>query len=225
MDFKTFDVNDVVLGAPKPLKFITVWNISTKSGKPLIFCTPKFRLSTGIFAVDFSDSKISTSTRVDDLATATKVTLPMSIDFPCIDKDTNDFILFFHELDRKVIDLFRINGPQWFKSDCDFITRNMDKFYNSPIKPAGQYPALFTPKIMYEKEKFKTVFYDENGTFIPDPIRFVEQNTLGKCMFELQGFSQQASSNKIYPIMRALQVKVFPNEQDSSVGYAGKCAI
>lgn len=215
-DYRSFDINSINVSAPKELKFVNVFDVKTSEGKPVIVVSPKLRLSMGIFAVDFGDSKFRKGQRVNDVANATKVTLPLSVDLP--GEDGYGFLEFMSYVDARLKQLIYDNASKWFKKDdVRFITMNINDLFTPSVKPAEKYPALFSPKISINEDKITTVFFDEHGTFIPDPINFVQQNNMAKVAFEITGINQVASSMKFYVNVKAVQVKVFPSENDSNM--------
>lgn len=224
-DYKTFDVSTITVSAPKELKFVNVFDIKTQEGKPVIIVSPKLRLSMGIFAVDFGDSKFRKGQRVTEVANATKVTLPLSVDLP--GEDGYGFLEFMSKVDTRIKQLLYDNAAKWFKKDdVRFITHNISDLFTPCVKPAEKYPALFSPKIAINEDKITTQFFDSEGTFIPDPINFVQQNNMAKVAFEITGINQVASSMKFYVNVKAVQVKVFPPENsESPIEHTVTCMI
>lgn len=224
-DFKTFDVSTITLNAPKELKFVNVFDVKTNDGKPVVIVSPKLRLSMGIFAVDFGDSKFRKGQRVTEVANATKVTLPLSVDLP--GEDGHAFLEFMSRVDARIKQALYDNASKWFKKDdVRFITHNINDLFNSSVKPAEKYPALFSPKIAISEDRITTQFFDEQGTFIPDPINFVQQNNMAKVAFEISNINQVASSMKFYVNVKAIQVKVFPPENaENPIEHIATCMI
>lgn len=212
-DYKAFDINTIQVSAPKELKFINVFDVKTCDGKPVIVVSPKLRLSMGIFAVDFGDTKFRKGQRVNEVANATKVTLPLSVDLP--GEDGHGFLEFMSYVDMRLKQLIYDNASAWFKKeDVRYITMNINDLFTPTVRPAEKYPALFSPKITINENKITTVFFDEHGTFIPDPINFVKQNNMAKVAFEITGINQVASSMKFYVNVKVVQVKIFPSENN-----------
>ncbi len=214
-DYKSFDVSTISVAAPKELKFVNVFDVKTSEGKPVIIVSPKLRLSMGIFAVDFGDSKFRKGQRVNEVANATKVTLPLSVDLP--GEDGQGFLDLMSHIDMRLKQLIYDNASKWFKKDdVRFITMNINDLFTPSVRPAEKYPALFSPKISINDDKITTMFFDEHGTFIPDPINFVQQNNMAKVAFEITGINQVASSMKFYVNVKVVQVKIYPNENEAN---------
>lgn len=213
------------MNGPKELKFVNIWDIKTADGKPVVIVSPKLRLSMGIFAVDFGDSKFRKGQRVDDIANATKVTLPLSVDIP--GEAGAEFLEAMSAIDTRIKQLIYDNAQTWFKpDDARFIKNNIRDLFTPCVRPAEKYPALFSPKVVINDDKITTQFYDENGTFVVDPLNYVQQNNMAKVAFEITGVNQVASSMKFYVNVKAIQVKVFPSEKfDQSLEQSRTCMI
>lgn len=212
LDFASYDVNGTTLREPKKLQFINIIDVHGADGGHLQFITPKLRLSMGVFAIDFDNtSKNRKGARTSDLANATKVTLPMSIDLPGYDPSLRTWTQHMDALDAHFKRVICENASKWFGKDAALITRNIDDLYNSPVKPATQYPAMFAPKVVLSDDKsILTCFFDENGTPIANPVEDIVPNCLARVRYEISGITQVASSNKFYVNVRALEVKTYP---------------
>ncbi len=212
LDFTTFDVNSTVFKEPKKLQFINIIDVAAADGAFLQFITPKLRLSMGVFAIDFDNtSKNRKGSRTTDLANATKVTLPMSIDLPGYDGSLRYWMQHMDALDTHFKRVICENASKWFGKDAALITRNIDDLYNSPIKPATQYPAMFAPKVVLSDDKsILTSFFDETGAPIANPVEDIVPNCLARVRYEITGITQVVSSNKFYVNVRALEVKTYP---------------
>lgn len=210
INYSDFDVNSIVLKKPKQLQFTNIWDIKNSENKPILILTPKLRLSMGIFAIDFSQKKkFPKGLRVDKVENATKVTLPLSIDLPGPDGESQRFLDVMEAIDIKLKQLLYDN------LEDNFAKQNLPGLYVSPIQPADQYPALFCPRVNINEDRIVSQFFDENGTFIPEPIKFIQLHSLAKVVVQLDSVSQQTSSNKFYVNMKVVQAKVFPQSNET----------
>lgn len=231
LDFSTFNVDSVTLKEPKELKFINILDVIGPHGGHLQFITPKLRLSMGVFAIDFDNtSKTRKGTRTSELANATKVTLPMSLDLPGYDASLPTWMRHMDSLDTCFKETLVANASKWFGKDAALVSRNIDDLYNSPIKPASQYPAMFAPKVILNEDKnIMTAFFDENNAPIASPLEMIEPNCLARVRYEVSGITQVVSSNKFYVNIKALEVKVYPAPKgpydDLDVGGPKVCSI
>lgn len=215
INYTDFDVNSIVLKKPKQLQFNNIWDIKDQSNKPILILTPKLRLSMGIFAIDFSQkNKFPKGRRVDRVENATKVTLPLSVDLPGPDGESQKFLDVMDAIDTKIKQLLYDNIEDTSK-DARFVKQNLPALYVSPVQPSDQYPALFCPRVNINEERIVSQFFDENGTFIPEPMKFIQQHSLAKVVVQLDSVSQQTSSNKFYVNMKVIQAKVFPQASDT----------
>ena len=231
LDFVSFDIDSVTLKEPKELKFINILDVIGPHGGHLQFITPKLRLSMGVFAIDFDNtSKTRKGTRTSELANATKVTLPMSIDLPGYDASLNAWMRHMADLDTCFKETLVANASKWFGKDAALVSRNIDDLYNPPIKPASQYPAMFAPKVLLDDDKnIVTAFFDESGSPISVPLEQIQPNCLARVRYEISGITQVVSSNKFYVNVRALEVKTYPMPKgaydDLDVGAVKVCSI
>lgn len=210
-DFATFDVSTIELKNPKELKFINVIDIGTQDGPHLQFITPKFRMSMGVFAIDFDTASTRKGSRTTDLANATKVTIPLSIDLPGHDAGTRQWLQHMEAVDARIKKLIVKNATTWFGKDAALIARNIDDLYNSPVKPAAQYPAMFSPKVILNEDKrILTTFFDENALPYHDPINEVQSNCLARVRYEIHGVTHVVASNKFFVNVRAIECKTYP---------------
>lgn len=215
INYADFDVNSIVLKKPKQLQFNNIWDIKDNDNKPILILTPKLRLSMGIFAIDFSQkNKFPKGRRVDKVENATKVTLPLSVDLPGPEGEGQKFLEVIEAIDTKLKQLL-YDAIDDSSKDARFIKQNIPALYVSPVQPADQYPALFCPRVNINEDRIVSQFFDENGTFIPEPMKFIQLHSLAKVVVQLDSVSQQTSSNKFYVNMKVIQAKVFPQANDT----------
>lgn len=211
LDYKTFDVSSLALKDPKELKFIQIFDVATQSGYDLTFVTPKLRLGLGIFAIDFDNSSSRKGQRTTELANATKVTLPLSVDTIPHDENQPEWLAFMERLDKQFKKLLTENAKTWFGKEASFIMFNIDNLYNSPIKVHEKYPSMFAPKIQLDNDKkLRTSFFDHDGAPWANPVEDIPQNCLARVRYQITGITKVVSSSKFYVNIKALEVKTYP---------------
>jgi hypothetical protein len=119
-------------------------------------------------------------------------------------------------LDVKFKEFILANAQVWIGNpkEASLITRNIDDYYVSPIKPAGDYPAMFAPKINIDGDKnITTTFFDEAGNLLQNPFEQVQPNSLARVRYEVQGLTQHSTTKKFYVNIRAVEAKIYPKPQ------------
>lgn len=218
----TADAIDIVstlqVSDPKSLRFLNILKVDLPNGQKLSFTTPKLRLCMGLFAMDFDNSR--KPERVHDVSNATKITLPMSIDtVPYDDSEkVKAWMNNMHAIDAHFKKVIRENANDWFgREQGAYIRKNIDDLYTPIIKPAGDYPPMFCPRIRTDKNGHLTTnFFDESGTPIKDHMNEIVPHSLAKAMCEIEAIAQVPVTKKFYVLLRCNQVKVYEKPTDAA---------
>jgi hypothetical protein len=198
-----------------------VLQVNDNPARQIVLVTPKLRLPTGCYAMEFEekskkDGKKGTRVAMDNLTNKTKVFVSLAIDEENQDPEVEAWVESMHTLEDKLKAAIRENIDKWSESREDnhmltLLRKNPDAFFQPIIIPAGQYPPAFKAKAPVVNEHVTTKFYDADGKIIDDPISTVPPGSLARVKYHVSGLFWMKNSNMFYPSIKAIEVKVYPS--------------
>jgi hypothetical protein len=213
-DFTSFNPRwEIKLSDPYQNSNVLIVNFLDTENRRLQFISPKLRLPSGIFAMDFPSrtNNIKQAIRTRTISAETKVRLTPKLD--AHSPDDVEFMQFHAEIDEYVKSQLKEHGLAWIGNDAKFITSNLDRFFVPTVIPGGEYPDGIDFGVDVRNGVIGVPFFTEEGTLIENPMNDIENHSRIKVLYELSGFQFHKHTNKVKVLIRALEVKVFPPEQ------------